>query len=360
MALLWMDGFDHYGTGATGAANMLLGAYAELGSINGTPTTTQARTGSAAYEGYGGYVYARRIFGAAKQTTGVGCAWRCTQLPAAEGPSLGVLTWLDTNGATQITLAVNPTGKVTVYRGNIDLSPTTLGSSADGVIVANTWQHIEAKVKIADADGAVEVRVNGVTVLNLTNVDTKASTLAEASMICFGARGNPGLVRTWHDDVYAWDTTGASNNDFIGDVKVRTLYPDANEALQEWAVNTGNAWDAINDAAQDGDTTYIYADPSGLSPPYTTSEFTLQDLPSGVGAVRGVQVCTLAKKTDAGTANLQASVLSSSSASAGTDWALSTAYTYYNDIHETDPATGSAWTKSGVDGARLRIRRTAE
>lgn len=354
MSLLWMDSFDHYGTGSTGRTNMLAGQWAEVYSGLG-PSTSFFRTGTHSFYAYAGgkAVVARRVFGAPKTTAGVGYALYITSLPVGNA-SHGLGTFCDFANSPQVLFVLQSTGAVSAYRGT---TATLLGTSADGVIVAEAWQHVEMAVTISDTVGAAEVRVNGVTVLSLSGIDTAATSLIETSQWRYeGLSVSYNMAVSYLDDMFAWDSEGSSNNTFIGDRRVRTLYPTADTATAEWTPSgAASGYAAIDDVTPDGDTTYVTA---GVTVP-TTSEYEIDDLPASVVSINAVQTVPMSKKADAGDGNLQVSLVSGASVDDGADRPLTTAYTYWHDVSETDPATSAPWTPTAFNAAKLRIRRTA-
>lgn len=360
MALLWMDGFDHYGVDDTGRANMLAGAWAEISTTAGgvEPRSSQSRTGlySLFFPSNTGDVFARRVLGKSTQVVGVGFAVYLTQLPSSNSTHR-LVALADVTNTIHLTLGVESTGAMTVKRGRFS-SGTVLYTTPTPVLVAEAFNHIELRAYIDNASGAVEVRVNGVTVISLTDIDTQDTANTEVSQISFGKSvfESTDYSPFYIDDVFVWDDTGTTNNDFLGDRRVRTIYPNADTAVAEWSVTgAASGFAAINQTSPDGDTTYIEADTSVP----VTSEFGLQDLPASTGAIAAIQTYVMQRKTEAGDGSTQTSLISGASVANGADRPITEVYTYWMDVFETDPATGSAWTKAGVDDVKLRIRRTA-
>jgi hypothetical protein len=89
------------------------------------------------------------------------------------------------------------------------------------------------------------------------------------------------------------------------------------------------------------------------------SEFGLPLAEEAVAGITAVQIYTRMVKTEAGIANVQVSLISGSEVSEGADRAITQEYTYWMDVHETDPDTGAPWTAEGLAAAQLRIERTA-
>lgn len=363
MAVLWMEGFGVYGEDET---NMVDGVWA---SVAGVLSTTHARTGTYALRNGANSDtnQNRRILGAAKTTCGTGFALWVDALPA-DNNQFGLIVFCDTGNLPQLYIVLQSTGKLSAYRGDaINNVAALLGETADGVIVAGAFQHVECKATFNNSTGAVELRVNGVTRLSLTGVDTVASANSECSQIRYvngiggsGSTGLPGGVFSYIDDVFAWDTSGAQNTDFQGDRRVRTFFPAADTAAADWSLfGAANGYACIDEVTPDEDTTYIEAAPLVGSPPTElVSEFGMEDPPATIGAISAVQTIVRARKTEAGDCSIQVSALSGSSASDGTERAITEQYTYWSDIHELNPDTGTPWNESTLTSAKLRITRT--
>jgi len=352
MALLWCDGFDHYGTTT---AKMLDGAWAQVAS-SAVITTSNVRTGTYAMQfGIGFQGFARRVLGGAKTTVGVGAAWYFPALPTASNTD-AIYAFNDADNNVQVTISIGSTGTLSAYRGHF-ISGTLLGTTATPVVVANAYQHIEAVVFFSQTVGTVEVRVNGVTVLSLSGLDTVASSLVECSQIVFALPGTSlgATISKYMDDVFAYDNTSSYNNTFIGDRRVLTLFPDANTATADWtAVGAASGYLCIDEANPNEDTDYITAATVGL-----VSQFGLQNLPAGISIVNAVVMVERARKTEAGTANTQVSVVSGASTSNGADKPLTEIYTYRQDVFQTDPATAAPFTPTAVDALQFKVARTA-
>ncbi len=360
MALLFCDGFDHYGLDET---NMTDGAYAEVevsGIAKFTLSTVNPRTGTHALNKGTSTTWtaARRVLGGAKTTVGQAVAAYFDILPTGNRTYV-LYDFRDTANTVQISVAIQSTGIIEIYRGTVTAG-TSLGATAVPAVVAEAYQHIETLATFDDSVGAVEVRVNGVTVLSLTGVDTTESANQECSQVALvgGTNGTSTAqgARTDFDDYFCYDDTGAFNNTFIGDRRVLTLFPDADTAQADWPPLAGSGFSNINDADPDDDTSYIEA-ASGASPGLV-SEFDMDDLPAGVSAISAVVLVNRMRKTDAGVANVQPSLVSGATEAAGTDHPLTEAYTYYHEVIEADPDTAAPFTPAAVDNAKLKVERT--
>lgn len=356
MALLHCDGFDHYGV----VANMTEGAWAEIGS-SVMLVTTNPRTGThhlRMSDATSSATTARRVLGGAKTTVGIAGAFYYPALPTSPTSAL-IFDFRDANNVVQVSIGLDTTGTISAFRGVVN-SGSLLGTSASPVVTANTHQHIECMVFFSQTVGTVEVRVNGVTALSLTGLDTVASSLVECSQIRYGGTnrgtGTSSAVVDI-DDVFCYDTTTSFNNTFIGDRRVLTLMPTSNTIQADWTpVGAATGYECIDEVSPDADTTYITAATPGSPGP--VSEFGIANLPAGISAVSAVVVINMARKTEAGAANTQWSIISGATESHGTDTPLTEIYTYRQDIFQTDPASAAPFTPSEVDGLLVKVERT--
>lgn len=358
MALLWMDGFDHYGTDTT---NMSDGAWAN-NTVYATLSTVNPRTGTHSLrfpESSSSASPLRRVFGDAKVTAGLGSVYWLSSLPTTND-RYQLVSFKDTANVAQVTLVLQSTGILSVKRGQV--SGTELGNSGTPAITAEAYTHIEILVTIDNAAGAVEVRVNGITVISLTGIDTQATSNTETSQVDIGRTGGTGSLPSsdvsvmYVDDIFCYDDIGSFNNTFIGDRKVFTLFPNADTAQADWTPLGGTGFSNIDEADPDDDTSYISTGEPGS--PGAISEFALDNLPSGVSSISALVIVNRAKKTDAGIANMVSSIVSTSSESSGSLNPMTEAYTYYHDVVEVDPDTSAPFTPSAVDSALIKIERT--
>lgn len=360
MALIWCDGFDHYGV----IGNLTEGVYAQVdaAAAQWSLSTLNPRTGSHAMRRSSistGISLVRRVLGGSKTTVGIAAAFYFSQLPSVND-ALCIYDFRDAANAIQISIVIQSTGTIQVRRGATN--GAFLGLTANPVVTAESYQHIETIVFFSQTVGTVEVRVNGVTVISLSGIDTVNTTNVECSQISFPCGPNIGTASTGTttdvDDIFCYDNTGSFNNTFLGDRRVLTLFPNANTIQADWTpVGAATGFECIDEASPDGDTTYINATVPGS--PGAISEFGIANLPAGISAVSAVVIVEMARKTEAGPANTQWSVISGVSETAGADKPMTEIYTYRQDVFETDPASAAPFTPSEVDGLLIKVERTA-
>lgn len=363
--LLFAENFSGYGTGeATSQANMLAGVWAQFGTVsNGSRAestnprglgTNHLRSDAASND-----TNSARLALPSNQTSlFVGAAYYLPQLPASNS-SVYLMQFRDNANAAQCTISVTSTGAIEVYRGS--LAGTVIATSAN-VLTALAYNFVEVFIDLGNgsspSDGAVEVRVNGVTVIDVDTVDTQATANANIAQMTFNACATGSMLTMDMADLYICNEAGSHNNDFLGDTQWLDIVPTADTAATDWTRNTGsNDYDAIDDTTPDGDTTYISATVAGQ-----ISRFGLGDLPATISTVVAVVSKVMARKTDAGTANLEVSLRSTLGSPdvdvSGADRPITEVYTYYRDIFETDPATGVAWTPAGVNAMQLAVEKS--
>ena len=340
MAVVWTDNFSLYGGNV---ARMLDGVYATVSYV-GLRVDPDPTAG-------GGYVLfasaagtsLRRVLASAQATVGI-----ATRIWQAGLNGVTAHRYQDANLVTLTDIKIDANGRVQAVRGD----GTVLGTSANPVIVSNAWQHVESKVTISTTVGAVEVRVEGVTVLNLTNVNTQGAGL--------GTVQNAILVPSITGSVYfkdfiIWDSTDTINNNFMGSCSVVQLMP-SDDVSAPWTLVGGASASAIlNELNPDDDTDYISAGTGPIPGPVLVN---IQDLAATVTSVRALMTMVRARKTDGGDGNLQVGLVSGASTANGADRPITTAYTYWTDVQQRDPATGNAWLVPAVNAAQLRLNRT--
>ena len=293
----------------------------------------------------------RRIGATTNQTAGRACRVWLANIPTAAGLDEPCIhEFRDSSNNAMVSIVVTPSGAIQARSGGA--YGAALGTSGPAVILANAWQHVEAKVFMSATVGTVEVRVEGITVLNLTGLVLSANPVNQFVSYFSGSNFVGGLM--YQKDLVEWDGAGAINNNFLGSVQVMELLPDSDIAFP-WAASTGTTgYNLIDDAPPNEDTDYIYA----IDPPPAAAKFGLSNLPVNVTSVKALMAIHRSRKTDGGDGNAQTGLISGASTALGADRPITTTYTYWLDVIETDPATAAAWTPGAVNAAQLQLNRT--
>jgi hypothetical protein len=261
--------------------------------------------------------------------------------------STGQLLVAFLDGTAQgIGLYANTDGSMTLKRG----TSTTLGSTSAGVFSTGSWKYIELQVKVGTStNGTYELRVNGVNVLSSSGANTQVGTNAYYGG--FYIRGG-----SFHsirlDDLYFLDGSGGNNTTFLGNVRVDTMFPTGDTATVQFTPSTPGTHSTLVDESVASGTDYVEDTVTGhedlynyTTAPYKEDQFF------------GVQVTTECCETDANSYSLITTCQSGSTHSEDTAQAIGTpSYVLKYRILETDPNTGSLWTKSAVSAAQYGFK----
>lgn len=344
MALIWMDGFDHYGGSA---ARLLDGVYSQ--TLGVTLTNVGARTGSycAKINTSSPHAGMRRVLPVARTTVGCGFAFNIDNLPIYAG-DLCLLAVLGGDIRGLATLSITPTGAVQLRRGSYD-GPVVAQSAAE-VVMPDSFQHFECEFSGENC----EVRINGVTVLNTTS---SGVTQPIEQLYVGGAWGlyrtGAAFVTMLLDDLFARDGEGPDNNSWIGDKKVYTRFPATDGPDQDWTISVGDqSWAMLDNVPPLDNSEYLTADVAGKKVSVGIAPF-----PSDIVSIAGVYVATRLWKNDAGNAKVQVQVESGAASTANPTHPISTAPVWYGDVAATNPETGAPWLISEISNLRLAITR---
>lgn len=344
MAILWVDGFDHYGGSTT---NLYKNRYVKDAGQSIYGFTSSSRTGSHALR-LGSYSFLLPLI-SYETEIGVGYAAYASEFPFG-AYYYRFLELYSSTGVVIFQVRGESTGRISINTSTNGATFTQAAITSQSYIRQGFWQHLEIYCKSDGGSSLAEIRFNGSTVLSSTI--TLPST---AGFSQIGIRGTSVNDTMFVDDLYVWNAQGTKNNTFIGDKRVETLYPNADTAQADWTITgTVSGWDAINDATPDSDTSYIQAATAS-----STSTFDVTNLSISSGNIIAVQNSYLAKKTEAGTCDVRVDAVSNSVASVGTQTSLTTEYSYFSDVHETDPNTSSDWTVTSVNSMNVKINRVA-
>lgn len=344
MTLLWIEGFESFGT-TNGVAPV--GMDYKYAINNRVPLSDVQAGRVAGHSWYGNTGSAPTIItphlGA--QTGWVsGLGWKFDVQP---GTDLFFNSY-DSAGAQAINFRSYWTGsaiEIRAYRGG-----TLLGTSSGAGLSTATWYYIEFKVTIDNSTGTIDVKVDGSDILNLTGQDTQVGTPQDTvrwSLTSSGA--TPRWM--WYDDWYICNLSGSTNNDFLGDHRVDLIVPNAAGDSTDWTPDAGNNYDRVNDNPADDDTTYVE---SGTST--DRDLYNYQSTP-GVSAVKGVQLNTVVRETDAEIFSLKHIAKSGTTTDVGSAQVVGSGSDFItlHKVYEENPDTSAAWTDSELNSAQFGI-----
>lgn len=343
MALLWIDGFEGYGT-TTGSAPSPTGVMSRRYPI--TEREEMIRIQAGRFSGY-------CIRFAANQ-----CKLRTPPLTTNDTLIVGVAFKRNSTRGSRIlsmydgtTLGMNLQvqdygSELLLYRGNTHIV-TTSGAN----IGVDQWYYIELKVKCHDSTGEYEIKIDGVTYESDTGVNTKAGSNNYHDAVQF----EPYAYSSWYwDDYYICDGSGSNNNDFLGNQRVVAIYPGGGDVTAGFGtvVPAGSHYEAIDEEECDDDSSYVEDADVG-----DKDIWNYGSVPANLSQIQGLQINTMCRETDATDFDLITIIRSG-----GTEYddagqaAGAGDYVDLRRIAETDPDTGSLWTESGINNASFGVK----
>jgi hypothetical protein len=339
MALLFIDGFDHYTQ-----ADVLKKWSATNSSFQSMSTTLGRRGGGAMLRPYDTF----KNLDANKTALIVGFAWFTAGFSSSTILQGDSMLGLGSGAAPSIYASISSAGEIFVHRGQ-----TILGRTKPGILTQGAWAYIEVKCVAGTSAGAIEIRVNGILELQLNNINVGISQFAT---INFGP-GGPGtnfltqIQNNRLDDLYVLDTSGDTNNDFLGDCRVDSYFPTSEGAVQEWTpVPAGVHYTTVDEVPVSG-TDYVETSTSGA-----VELFGYNDLINTPLAIFGVQVNSAARKTDAGSRSINNATRIAGANYFGPALTLSDSTVYRMTIWDKNPASNEPWAQSEVNLAEFGVR----
>lgn len=314
MAVLFTDGFDNNRPDESKKYDTvtIYSAYLSTG-----------RTGN--YAGmYGGFI--TKNLSSNHSTIVAGFALRAES-------SVGVASTffkLDDNSDNQLHLRVNTSDLIEVVRGD-----GTILATSSGIGVSTTsWTYIEFKTTISNT-GSIILKINGITDINNNSVDTQNNSNSYINKVSIGSNTNY---------VYGFDDYFLDSSTFQGTVKIYTIMPNGDNSVQ-WTPNAGTNYNRLDEYNyQNGDTTYVSATLTNLKDLYDMADANITS-----GVIRSVSHNFTAKKTDLNPTDVQPIIKTSSTEYTGTTQSMTTSYSNYQTIWETNPFSGSGWTYGAID-----------
>jgi len=295
MALLFADGCSHYAT------DDILKKW--TGMVTGTygPFITAAaprRPGTSSIKlGYNAWI--DKSVNTASRTIIFGAAFYFQYPASNDGLQFRVYGDSTTPQCTVSINTLDSPGSIQLWGGNYS-GPYIIATQADAIQI-NTWHYIEAKLYIHDTNGTASIRLDGEPLSEITGLT--GLNLARYDLINGYSR-----LRAWYaasstsyycyiQDIVIMDGTGSSCNDFIGSVRIDTVYPESvGDYNSDWDYSTTSLEDDIDDLQPDGDTSYITATANG-----DRVSFNYQDIePPANASIVGVVLNVATKKATAG------------------------------------------------------------
>lgn len=352
MAIVFMDGFDHYADG-----QQLRKWDQELVA----DIDDESRTGVHAVSVFNGGRLGRNIVPALGSII-FGFALSVKEDELGSNSYGRVLRTFTGSSNLQVSLMYSQVDKLFRF---------TTGGSLNSASSINTYDisvgyvHVEAKItynNATPANNTVELRINGITEiggsLGTETLNTNPEGTGSMNMLQLATSAPIGgdLVNLLYDDFYLLNST-SPNNDFLGDVKIVTLHVDADTSgsLNDWTGSASPDWQQVDDTISlDDNATVITSSTNGQK-----SLFSMDTL-SGMGAIKGIQISAVSRKDGAGDGDIK--ILTSPDngttlhkSSIITVNAHATNHKVLSQVQDVDPDTASAWTVANINTAEFGV-----
>jgi hypothetical protein len=337
--LRWLASFDN--------TNEMLGVFTGvngyIGSVEGFSSPGRLGPYCVELSGNGNPCWAWKVMPSSQNQWTVGCAFMAGgRFNSFSYQSATELIWVcditgssggNANNLIQFGVGISTDMGVYALLGN-----GTRQYSKGGLWRIQTWNYIEVNA-IIGASETVTVKLNGVTVLTLTGVNTQKTGNSTANLIALVSLS----ADMFYNDVYACDGNaaahGPANNAFLGDIAVLCQFPNAAGNYSQWTPTTAPNYSCVNAYAQ-SDTVYVSS--------ATANQIDSYKFPATLattGQIAGVQENVIAR-TDAGT-----HVVAPFYRNGGTDYeqtgSEATPGSTYGPVQaqfDYDPNSNSQWT----------------
>lgn len=205
---------------------------------------------------------------------------------------------------------------------------------------AAEWYSIAIAGIIDDSTGTVKVLINGETVVDLANIDTKnAAGTAVGRINIFGTGGVSPPDPTIDDVRYDYDSSTP-----IKEGRSVPLLPVADSLVQFTPSSGADNYAMVDETTCDSDTTYNTSNTVGHE-----DKFEFGSLSLNPDEIFAVQLSIAARKDDVATRVLQPFLESNAVRANAPDFYLGTDYTWRRKILEKDPDGDVAWEKAAVE-----------
>lgn len=334
MANILIEGFDLYSTGAPGVdsgmpwiripSNPTWTFITTSDPITGT-RSCRVETGS---NNTGATVY--RDFTSSGTTWIMGFAVIFGNVASTNEKRVGI-------GNTSNNFGVWNSGGRLVCRRNGSILAT-----GDTPLLQDVKYYVEFKI----TETTYEVLLDGVVELSgtMTSIGTPDRILIYSSQ----SSSNRGLI----DDMYLNDDTGAVNNDYLGEISVVTLLPDADGSPQDWVPSTGStAYEILDNVPP----TSAYIEGMGVGDEVNVE---VESVPFDINQIHVVDVVYRAAKNGSGSCEIQSQIVQDSVEGTADNTApAEDTYAWYFNKYDLDPSTSAAWDPDTFNPS-VKITRT--
>lgn len=230
----------------------------------------------------------------------------------------------------------------------------TGSDSSTGVLpIGSAFKYVEVMLDIDNSAGAYEVRVEGVTAISESSIDTQGGASTTWSHLYWpGSFGTLDMDRAYIDDFYLCDDSGTDANDFLGTVKIYNLLPDGNGNTSDMVNSTGTSANNYSyvDELTPSSTGYVGGSSIGQKDTYSMS-----GLPSTQMSVHGVMTTVWGAAVSTEAIDMAHVVRTGTTGGTPSD-NLSTSFTYDSTVYNlpfdvpwsANPDTSTTWTEGEI------------
>lgn len=346
MAIVWFDGFERFsGTGILSQYYSQVTAQGSISIVSGRYDGQAISLGSS-YITQPGSTGLIRTLTSTVTSISVGVAVNLTNTVSNNTNPIVTLM----NGATTI-LSVNMSDNVLSVTNNGVTTSVNLPKVFNNI---SSWNYVEIEAVTSLTSGIFNFYWNGELLYALSGSAVKSTTnIINIDSVRlsppYGSGFNPSLL---YDDFYITNTSTR-----LGELHIAGLKPSADTAQKQWIPSTGTTnYNLVNDLLKSSDTTYVQTVNSGDKDYYDVQD--ISSVTSIAGSVLAVGVYGVGNKSTFGPASAQLAVKSNTTESFGTAQVLyeGTNIAIPSITMETDPATSTAWTTTGVNNLQIGIR----
>lgn len=283
-------------------------------------------------------------------------------------PLLTTHWWLYTNGTGHDHCHVKwqSDGSIAILRGTgvfgggVGVGNATfadlLATSPPGLWRANTWHHVQVRLKTTSSGGSFTLLLDGIEVTALTQVDIDLHAGGTQNVTVVWRTGVTGATMQISDNVQIDDVIdNAAEQQWTGLQGDLAVYESVNPTDGDelvWTRSSGaGTWSShVNQNPQDDDTTYVRSEVAG-----SRVCFSFPTVTSDLGTILAIKETVCHRKEDATFGAIRLYSRSDDDVDHTFDPAIAAAQSYKFDekILEKDQKDGASWTAARVNATQL-------
>jgi len=248
-------------------------------------------------------------------------------------------------------------GTIQLWRLHVEIrnnSNSVIGNYySDYIFKSSEWAYVEGKIEyietVHDIDyGKIIFKWNGLEIINEPYIEIPTLELFTIwTSTYWNSYGRSGEI----DDLYVLDGSGSYNNDFLGEIHVRALKPNANGAVNDFTpVGEIENYNCVNNLNID-DTNYTKGDSVGMVEVYN-----FDSLPASDTQVLGVFTQSDCRKEGYGYRRVKTVIHDGVNAIPNSEeHTLANGHRRYEDKYEVNPYTGNPFTVAEFNNMQFGI-----